>query len=157
VVDLFILVEGVGQLARVDGRLPSVAGKVGVVHRDPLPEVAVRGQEEDRVKLDSDLQCSPDADAEDAGSDEADKGLDGPVLDQFRDLAHEDPSKVLLRPDRGRPLSVHETGDEAVALLLDPDLVDGHPGDKPRGLQDEDGGDGDGAADAECLKTGKDL
>ena len=36
-------------------------------------------------------------------------------------------------------------------------LVYGHPGDEPRSLKDKDGGDGDGAADAEHLQTGQDL
>ena len=47
--------------------------------------------------------------------------------------------------------------DEAVAAVVDAPLVDGHPGDEPRGLQDEDGGDGDGAGDAERVNGRQNL
>ena len=36
-------------------------------------------------------------------------------------------------------------------------LVDGHPGDEPRCLENEDGGDGDGARNAKRLQSGQDL
>ena len=47
--------------------------------------------------------------------------------------------------------------DDSVAPVVDAPLVDGHPGDEPRGLQNEDGGDGDGAGDAEGVNGGKNL
>ena len=35
-------------------------------------------------------------------------------------------------------------------------LIDGEPGDEPRGLEEEDGGDGEGAAHAEGLQPRQD-
>ena len=53
---------------------------------------------------------------------------------------------------------MHEAaGEEAVAQGLDAHLVEGEEGHEPGGLQDEDGGDADGAADAEHFQAGQDL
>ena len=48
-------------------------------------------------------------------------------------------------------------GDEPVPPALDPLLVERQPRNEPGGLQDEDGRDGDRAADAERLEAGQDL
>ena len=54
-------------------------------------------------------------------------------------------------------LSFHEVNCQELQYYLYPHLVDGHPGDEPRCLEDEDGGDGDSARNAKRLKAGQDL
>ena len=65
--------------------------------------------------------------------------------------------QLLLRCGGRVEVLVHDAGDEAVAEGLYAHLVEGEEGDEPGGLQDEDGGDADGAADAEHLQAGQDL
>ena len=50
-----------------------------------------------------------------------------------------------------------DAGHEGVAGGVDAPLVEREPGDEPRGLQAEDGGDGHGAREAERLQAGQDL
>ena len=54
-------------------------------------------------------------------------------------------------------MTYSEARDESVPAVVDSPLVDGHPGHEPRGLQDEDGGDGYGARDAERVDGGENL
>ena len=54
-------------------------------------------------------------------------------------------------------MPVHDAGRQPVPLLLDPQLVERHPRHEPRGLQHEDGADGDGAGRAERLQARQHL
>ena len=50
-----------------------------------------------------------------------------------------------------------DAGEATVPTVGDPLLVDGQTGHEPRGLQEKDGGEGDGTADAEGLQSRQDL